>query len=289
MGYTILGTAQYVRGAMRAVTGFLWTVLLIYLLGIIMLAALQRQMIYFPQTENAQSLVRIAKAMGLQPWNEDDGQLIGWREQPSQNALRRIVIFHGNAGYALHRDYYVTGLKSLNAGWEPYLFEYPGYGSRIGKSSEDGIKRAASRAIELLLQDDASPIYLIGESLGSGVASYLASRYPGDIAGMLLVTPFTSLVDVAAGHYPFVPVRALLREKYDSLEALNHYDGPIAFLLAGNDEVVPTELGRQLHDSYDGPKWLEEFPGAGHNSMPFHPGSNWWREVSDFLLNNLGS
>lgn len=269
---------------MRAVTGFLWTVLLIYLLGIIMLAALQRQMIYFPQTENAQSLVRIAKAMGLQPWNEDDDQLIGWRKQASQSTLRRIVVFHGNAGYALHRDYYVTGFQSLNAGWKVYLFEYPGYGSRIGKPSEDGIKQAASRAIDLLLRDDDSPIYLIGESLGSGVASYLASRYPEDIAGMLLVTPFTSLVDVAAGHYPLIPVRTLLREKYDSLEALTHYDGPIAFLIAGNDEVVPAELGRHLHDNYDGLKWLEEFPGEGHNSIPFHPDSSWWREVSRFLI-----
>ena len=115
-------------------------------------------------------------------------------------------------------------------------------------------------------------------------ASYLAANYPEQVAGLLLVTPFTSLVDVAAHHYAFLPVRALLSERYDSLEALSHYRGPAAFLLAGSDEVVPTELGQQLYDSYPGPKRLWVAEGAGHNTLPLQVGAPWWSEVSSFLL-----
>jgi hypothetical protein len=115
------------------------------------------------------------------------------------------------------------------------------------------------------------------------VASYLAGAFPEQVAGLLLVTPFTSLVDVAAHHYPFLPVRTLLSERYDSVEALSHYKGPVAFLLAGRDEVVPTILGRQLYDSYSGPKWLRVEARAGHNSIPFDPRAAWWGEISKFL------
>ena len=104
------------------------------------------------------------------------------------------------------------------------------------------------------------------------------------MAGLLLVTPFTSLADVAAHHYPLLPVRALLSENYDSVEALSHYRGPVAFLLAGRDEIVTTELGRELYERYSGPKWLRVEERAGHNTLPYHPGAGWWGEVSRFLI-----
>jgi pimeloyl-ACP methyl ester carboxylesterase len=146
------------------------------------------------------------------------------------------------------------------------------------------IKAAAARALELLLSHDTRPIYLIGESLGSGVASHLAATFPEQVAGLLLVTPFSSLHDVAAHHFKLLPVRTLLSERYDSMEALSHYRGPVAFLLAGQDEVVPKILGQRLHDNYNGPRWLRVIPGAGHNSLPLYPNTDWWGEVSAFLL-----
>jgi pimeloyl-ACP methyl ester carboxylesterase len=251
--------------------------------GLGMFTTLQRQLIYFPERASERALLAQAAAIGLQPWHGREGELIGWRSTPSGEAERRMLVFHGNAGYALHRVYYAAGLAATRAGWDAYLFEYPGYGARAGEPSESSIGEAATRALQGLLESDARPLYLTGESLGCGVASQLAASYPDAVQGLLLVTPFTRLGDVAAHHYPFLPVRVLLSERYDSVAALARYRGPVAFLLAGRDEVVPAALGRQLHDGYAGPKWLRIQPQAGHNSLDVSPRAPWWREASEFL------
>jgi len=125
-----------------------------------------------------------------------------------------------------------------------------------------------------------------GESIGSGAACYLAGTHPDEIDGVLLIGPFTALPDVAAWHYPFLPVRWLMVDRFDNVVALHNYHGPLAVLLAGADEVVSRELGQRLFDSYHGPKreWVQE--GAGHNDIDFHPSAKWWRESTDFLLSH---
>ena len=256
----------------------------IFALGaLVMLTALQRQLIYFPSKAPADVLSELASRMGLQTWRDNAGEAIGWKSPGDPNARYRMLVFHGNAGYALNRDYFVTGLRARGSQWDVFLFEYPGYGARKGTPSEVNFKATATQALEALLAIDSRPVFITGESLGSGVASFLASTFPNDVAGLLLVTPFSSLGDVGAHHYPFLPVRTLLSERYDSREALSHYGGPVAFLLAGRDEVVTIELGRQLYDSYSGPKWLHVEAHAGHNTLPYNPGAPWWGEVSTFL------
>jgi pimeloyl-ACP methyl ester carboxylesterase len=267
----------------RRLTGHvvIWGIVALGVIGIF--TALQRQMIYYPTVAGERVLLDEAARLGLQAWREENGDLIGWRPAAESDGGRRMLVFHGNAGFALHREYFVEGFRALGEGWEVFLFEYPGYGARPGSPSEEAIKSSANRALKLLLSRDSRPIYLVGESLGSGVASHLAAAFPEKVAGLLLVTPFSSLSDVAAHHFKWLPVRTLLSERYDSMEALSHYRGPVAFLLAGQDEVVPKVLGEQLHDHYNGPKWLRVIPGAGHNSLPLYPTADWWGEVSAFF------
>ena len=248
-----------------------------------MLAMLQRQLIYFPSTAPLDRLTALASGIKLEAWRDDEGAPIGWKPSGRQTAGNRIIVFHGNAGYALDRHYFVTGLQALKDEWEVFLFEYPGYGAREGKPSEPSIKAAATQALKSMLAADSRPVFLLGESLGSGVASYLAAAFPNAVAGLLLITPFSSLTDVAAHHYPFLPVRMILSERYNSMESLSRYRGPVAFLLAGRDEVVSTELGQQLYDSYTGPRWLHIEPHAGHNTLPYYPGAPWWDQASSFL------
>ena len=251
-----------------------------------MLTALQRQLIYFPSKAPADVLSEKASRMGLQAWLDSEGMAVGWKTPGNPSARYRMLVFHGNAGYALDRNYFVTGLRALGNQWDVFLFEYPGYGAREGTPSEATFKATATQALQALLAVDSRPVFITGESLGSGVASFLAATSPKQVAGLLLVTPFSSLSDVAAHHYPFLPVRTLLSERYDSREALSHYGGPVAFLLAGRDEVVTSELGQQLYDSYSGPKWLHIEPHAGHNTLPYSPGVPWWREASTFLTSS---
>jgi len=248
-----------------------------------MLAALQRQLIYFPSKGHADDLSGLASRIGLQAWQDENGMTIGWQASGKRQARNRMIVFHGNAGYALDRQYFLTGLQAVDDNWDVFLFEYPGYGARAGTTSESNFQTAATEALETLLAADPRPIFILGGSLGSGIASYLAASFPQQVAGLLLVTPFSSLADVAAHHYPFLPVRILLQERYNSMEALSHYRGPVAFMLAGRDEVVTTELGQQLYNSYHGPKWLHVEEQAGHNTLPYNPGENWWHEVSNFL------
>jgi hypothetical protein len=258
-------------------------------LGILILAfLLQRHLIYFPARAREDDLLRSAEIYGLMPWRDSSNQLIGWRSgNPDVPHLRRnrLVVFHGNAGYALHRSYYADGFRSLGD-WEILLFEYPGYGARPGTATEENIIRAGRMALSELLKERSGPVFLLGESLGSGVAARLAAETPEEIAGLFLVTPFTCLSDVGAKHYPIFPVRLILRDRYEVQQNLKKYPGPVAFLMAGHDEIVPAELGRKLFENYPGRKRLWTQPGAGHNTLDFTPGAPWWLEVADFLTNN---
>lgn len=254
----------------------------------LLLAGCERSLIYYPAKASEARLTALARSQGLSPWRNAQGERIGWvaRANAGSEARPTVVVFHGNAGSAVDRGYFAAGIRTATGPtpWEVYLFEYPGYGSRSGSPSESAIIAAASAALAELDARRTGPLFLAGESLGGGVACALAAMYPDIIDGVLLVTPFTSLADVARAHYPGVLVRLLLRERYDNLAALAGYRGPVAILLAGRDEVVPAELGRRLYDAYAGPKrlWVQE--ERGHNTLALEPSQPWWRDVTRFLL-----
>ena len=185
------------------------------------------------------------------------------------------------------RTHYIDGFQRLDNGqrWEVYIFEYPGYGARSGKLGQEPFTEAGREAIDTLKAADARPIYLLGESLGSGLASALAQRRPKDIAGLFLFTPYARMSDVAAHRFGFLPVRLMLRDPWDNLSPpCADYHGPMAMLIADEDEVVTAAQGRLLFENYPGPKHLWTEPGATHNTVDFSFDAPWWREVSDFLL-----
>jgi len=263
-----------------------------FLVLVVLMAGLQRHLIYHPSRAPEKELLGLARARGLEPWRAGDGSLVGWRsvEPAEDEASADVVVFHGNAGQSLDRSYYLDGFRAASEGrWRVHLFEYPGYGARDGRPSERSIYRAARRAVEQLLAESDRPVYLVGESLGSGAATRMAAECPDRIAGLLLVTPFTRLADVAAVHFPFLPVRRLLRERYDNVAALRRYDGPVAVLIAGRDEVVTARLGKELVESYDGPvrRWVQE--ESTHNALDLSPRAPWWREMRDFFRENGNS
>ena len=232
-------------------------------------------------------MLSTADSMGLRPWPESGEARIGWRTVGTDDRSNRILIFHGNAGHSLHRGRLVEGLTAspVGATCDVYLLEYPGFGSRAGRPSEGALVRAATEAVDRLVADDPSrPIYLIGESIGSGVASQVAAARPGVVPGILLITPFTNLVDVGATFAPRFLVRTFIHDRYDNEAALSVYDGRVGVLLAGLDEVIPVHLGRSLYDGYTGEKrlWVEE--AAGHNTLDYSSRSPSWTEATLFLV-----
>lgn len=258
-----------------------------------MIYALQRKLIYYPARASEAALVEQARGVSLTAWRDAAGGVQGWKTTgtngaaPQQGALARprIVLFHGNAGHALRRAYFADLLRTpaSDAAWELYLFEYPGYGSRPGAPGEAEIVRRAVEAVDELWEQKPEPVFLMGESLGCAVAAAVARQRRERVAGLLLITPFNNLADVARFHYPFLPVPLLLRERYASDENLRDYPGPVAFVLAANDEVIPVRLGQKLYDDYPGRKRLWLLPDAGHNDIAYEPSARWWREALRFL------
>ncbi len=268
----------------------LWRVLravvLVWLILVAFFALAQRSMIYFPSKDDASSLLQQASSRGLIPWSNAEGEVIGYRSSPLKNSPLpplSILIFHGNAGNAVHRAGYAELAQVVpNHAPSVFILEYPGYGARNGEPSQETILAAAENALDSLPPD--APVILLGESLGTGVASAMAAKFPARIAGLLLLTPFDSLVSAAQHHYPLLPVRWILRDKYPSADWLKSYSGPVSVILAAEDTIVPAKLGRKLYEGYAGPKHLTTAKGADHNDL-FHtltPAD--WQAAMGFLL-----
>jgi uncharacterized protein len=247
--------------------------------------AFQRRLLYFPARLPEGAAVALAERLGLEPWRGPGGALRGWRATPAAPPRARVLVFHGNAGSALDRAYYAAALVPL--GLSVSILEYPGYGAREGAPSEDSITAAAVEAVDALAAEGAEPVLLVGESLGSGVAARAARLRPAAVRGVLLVTPFARLAEVARLHYPFLPA-FLLRDRWAPRDDLERFPGPVAILVAGRDEVVSAEQGRALFAALRGTKRLWEQPEATHNGLDLRPGSALWDEVIAFLMGGPG-
>lgn len=258
--------------------------LLIIPLGYLMILAVlyfrQDQMIFLPTKDTEASLDREADAAGFTAWKNARGERIGWQSRGG-DASSAVLICGGNAGHALRRAHYRASLADQGFDGRVFIVEYPGYGARPGAPSEKSLTAAAIEAFDALAAEPDRTIQVIGESLGSGVASALAAARADKIAGLVLVTPFDSLTNAAGFHYPWLPVSLLLRTRFDSAENLKSYPGPVAFVLGEGDLTVPTALGEKLHAGYGGRKqrWLA--PEAGHDCSHFI--GTEWRQIAAFL------
>ena len=249
--------------------------------GLCLLAFLtQRRMMYLPDREPEPEALQRAVGMRLVSWQDAQGKLLGWRRAARQGGPR-VLVLHGNAGDALGRAEYLPVLEA--AGFEGVLLEYPGYGPRDGERSEASLVADARAALRRLKEESAAPVILLGESLGSGVAVQVAAAEPKSVAGLLLAAPFARMTEVAAHHYPYLPMSLILRDRWDSLGAIHGYHGPVAIVVAGRDEVVGAAQGRRLAQGAAGPVRVWEVPRATHNELPRIPGHPPWPEALAFL------
>lgn len=239
----------------------------------------QRGLMYFPERARLETEILEARATGLRPWGDP---LRGWRGG-TEGGLR-ILLIHGNAGKALHRAFWIPRLREAlgPVPLDVVLLEYPGYGARPGKPTQEALVVAASEALQALWEERADPVLLLGESLGSGVAALAAARHPERVRGLLMVTPLPSMRAVARVHYPFFP-GFLVRDAFPAREALRDLRVPLALVLAERDEVIPLALGRTLGEGYGGPSkaWVEA--GATHNTLDLGPRGGILRDALAFL------
>ena len=278
---------------MKTILGIAVTIGLLYLLLVAFYGLTQRKLMYYPTTVLIEQAQQQAEALGGAAWLSSDGGWRGWKAvsgiEESGGTRRRAVLFHGNAGMALHRSYYTELLSGFAASgpWEVYVHEYPGYGPREGAPAQDVFAAAAVEAVDQLLALDPEPLLIIGESLGSGVAAEIVRRRPDAVAALLLITPFDSMVNVARHHMPFLPVGLLLKDRFDNVNALSGFQKPLVVVTAGNDTIVPAALAEPLLRGHTGPLLHEVQAAAGHNTLHFNPRRSPWPAVDRFLATEL--
>jgi pimeloyl-ACP methyl ester carboxylesterase len=221
-----------------------------YLLLVAVMFFFQRSLLYFPRHQEP--------ATRLAPWRDGE-RSIGYRfEVPNPGSV--WLMLHGNAGQAAERDYVLHRMSDQDS---LFVLEYPGYGRRAGSPSLASINQAASDAFRLLrARNPDVPVCVLGESLGSGPACRLAlEENPPD--KIVLMVPFDSLASVASGRFFFLPVRPLLWDAWDNVEALRRYAGPVDIYGATEDTVIPVAHARSLAEQVSGARFIPI--ECGHN------------------------
>ena len=182
--------------------------------------------------------------------------------RPAQSGRPTLLFFHGNADGLSGALRATAGL--VRHGYGIFLLEYRGYAQNPGSPSEDGLYADGRGALRWLGEHGipSASVVLVGNSLGSGVAVELAATH--QVAGLVLISGYTSLPDVAAGAFPFVPVRLLMRDRFDNIGKLNRVKVPILVLHGTNDRTIPYSHAVALTTEAGPHATLETFRGSGH-------------------------
>lgn len=228
--------------------------------------AIQRKLIYFPDRSRPD-----LADFGATQFNEvvlrtEDGlDLLSWYAPPTDDGAPVLVYLHGNAGHIGPRAGKLT--PYLEAGYGALLVEYRGYGGNPGDPSEDGFYLDGHAAIAWLdaKGHGAEMVILYGESLGTGVAAELATRHSA--RALVLEAPFTSLPDAGARAYPFLPVRQLTWDQFDTIGKIDQIGMPLMVLHGEADRVVPIDMGRAVFEAAPHPKQSHFVPDFGHEEM----------------------
>jgi pimeloyl-ACP methyl ester carboxylesterase len=252
-------------------------ILPVVLIALGLLYFFQDALIFFPQPTPAESHARFqSHAYRV----EHDGlTLEGWLVRGTVTPDRPLLVYYG--GNAEEVSANLWDIERYAAG--AYLFmNYRGYGGSGGRPSQKALCRDALHILDQVTARESIPldrIVLMGRSLGSGVAVHVAANRP--VRGVVLVTPFDSLTNVARHHYPIFPVRLLLKHPFNSLALAPGIKTSALMLIAERDEVIPTELAVNLSRAWGGPVRTLVIPAAGHNDI--QSDSRYWEAINAFL------
>ncbi len=244
------------------------TIFILVLIYVVLVACayfFQQHLIYSPTIQRPVIPLRLGGRVEEMKVTTADGlTLEGWFMGPTgRNPI--VVLFHGNAGH--YGDRAVKAEIFANQGYGVLLTEYRGYGGNDGVPDEAGLYNDARAFLMWLFEQGfgSNDIILYGESIGCGVAIQMASEF--ETLGLVLETPFTSLSEAAVHHFPWLPVRYLIRDNYDNLSKIGTITEPILVLHGTSDRVVPYSMGEQLYRAAHKPKKLVTIRGGGHNNL----------------------
>ena len=254
---------------------------------ILVLYFMQGRMIYHPTRE----LTQTPESLHLEyedVWMKasDGVKIHGWF-MPAENSRGALLMCHGNAGNVSHRVESAALYQRM--GLDVLVFDYRGYGQSEGSPSEKGTYADAEAAWDYLtVQRGIRPdrIVILGRSLGGAIASHLAIDHTP--AALVLESAFSSVGDMGASLYPYLPVRLLSRYRYDTADYVSRVSCPVLVMHGPGDEIVPFELGKKIFAAAKEPKQFAELAG-GHNDGQFATGQAYVQTLDAFVTANLAT
>ncbi|WP_244808314.1 alpha/beta hydrolase [Caballeronia zhejiangensis] len=265
---------------MRLLFYFFGLVLAMYLCAMLALFLMQDCML-LPSTPDAADPRTLPHAAeDIKQWKVH-GEYEGYIVAPAQGRARgTFILYHGNEESAETKlplaDVFVQN------GYRVVIVEYPGHGNRPGSRTMKATLTASREALAGALAQWGAPIFLVGESLGAGMASQVTKGNETAVAGVVLITPWDSLADVAAEKYPFLPVRWLLHDPFDSVAALSSFRGPLVIVGAQQDTLIPVLHARRLASEHAHSHFLL-LPTADHDNWFTAMRGSDWRQILALL------
>ncbi|HET6492409.1 MAG TPA: alpha/beta hydrolase [Burkholderiales bacterium] len=268
---------------MRLLLEIMVPIALVYGCVVALVFIFQSHLVYYPQIGREGDLTPQAHGLAYEAVEiatEDGEKLAAWWV-PAEGARGTVLFFHGNAGNISHRLDYLKMFRGLR--YSTLIIDYRGYGTSTGSPSEEGTYRDAEAAWRYLTEQRSVPadvIVFFGESLGAAVASWLAMRHTP--RALVLASTFTSVPDLGAEVYWFLPVRLISRFRYDNISHLGAVRAPVMIAHSRDDEIVPFAHGQRLYAAAREPKRFLELAG-GHNTGLIFMREEWVRALADFL------
>lgn len=261
-------------------------VLISFFLLLALLYFFQDKMIFFPQRLTAEESERIAHVQSQNSQIENISlktekhlHLRGWLVKNSNLQQSPLIIYFG--GNAEELSYLIHYSRRIQ-GWSLALINYRGYGLSEGNPGEKNFCADATAIYDYFAgrpDIDKNRIVTMGRSLGTGVAVFLAKAR--NIKAVILVSPYDSLVSIGKEHFPFLPVRLLLRHRFDSLARAPLITSPLLVMVAPEDTIIPIKYSKRLAEKWGGPHIFISIQDEDHNTI--HENEDYWKNINEFL------
>ena len=228
-------------------------ILVIYTSLLLLLFIFQRNLMYHPD-ENNYSGDKLEVDIKKVKINTSDGlDLLGWFHKKDLKRFKTIIYFHGNAGKLENRIHKLNHFKDMDVNF--LIIAWRGFSGNDGKPSEENLYIDGNSSIKWLknLGLSEKDIIIYGESLGTGIATEIAKN--NNFAGLVLETPFTSMIEAAKNFYPYIPVRILLRDKYENDKKIKNINIPVFVMHGEADQIVPFWMGKKIYEMANQPKY----------------------------------
>jgi fermentation-respiration switch protein FrsA (DUF1100 family) len=224
-----------------------------YILILLSTYIFQRNLLYHPSENNYSGDKITVPIEKIKIKTKDNIDLIAWYHQKNLNKYKTILFLHGNAGSLENRIHKINQFKDMNINF--LIVAWRGFSGNKGQPTEEGLYEDARSSVRWLKNKGINEKNLIiyGESLGTGVAVEIAQN--ANFAGIILESPFTSMIDAGKDKYPFLPVRFLLKDKYESDKKIKNIKSPVLVMHGKVDNIVPFHMGRKIYELANNPKY----------------------------------